>query len=70
MVLSDRTIKEEIAKGRIVIEPLNSIYIQPFFLRLTSPAERLYGSVSLGSKYQGQNGPTATRYYKDFIKEK
>jgi deoxycytidine triphosphate deaminase len=70
MVLSDRTMKEEIAKGRIVIEPLNSIYIQPSFLRLTSPAERLYGSASLGSKYQGQNGPTATRYYEDFIKEK
>jgi dCTP deaminase len=29
MVLSDRTIKEEIAKGRIVIEPLNPDCIQP-----------------------------------------
>ena len=29
MVLSDRTIKEEIAKGRIVIEPLNPACIQP-----------------------------------------
>jgi dCTP deaminase len=40
------------------------------FLRLTSPVERLYGSSSLGSKYQGQTEPTATRYYEDFIKEK
>jgi dCTP deaminase len=38
------------------------------FLRLTSPAERLYGSPSLGSKYQGQAGPTATRYYQEFTK--
>ena len=29
MVLSDRTIKEELAKGRIVIDPLNQDYIQP-----------------------------------------
>ncbi len=29
MVLSDRTIKEEIAKGRIIIEPLNLDCIQP-----------------------------------------
>ncbi len=29
MVLSDRTIKEEIAKGRIVIEPLEPNCIQP-----------------------------------------
>ena len=28
-VLSDRTIKEEIAKGRIVIEPLDPSCIQP-----------------------------------------
>ena len=27
------------------------------FLRLTTPAERPYGSSSLGSKYQGQVGP-------------
>ncbi len=29
MVLSDRTIKEEIARGRIIIEPLISSCIQP-----------------------------------------
>ena len=38
------------------------------FLNLTSPAERVYGSPNLGSKYQGQIGPVATRYYKDFTK--
>ena len=36
------------------------------FLRLSKPAERLYGSPELGSKYQGQSGPTASRFHRDF----
>jgi len=36
------------------------------FLRLTTAAERLYGSPGLGSKYQGQTEPTASRLYRDF----
>ncbi len=36
------------------------------FMRLTSPAQNLYGSVKLGSKYQGQMGPTASRYHRNF----
>jgi len=36
------------------------------FLRLTSAAEKLYGDEGLGSKYQGQVEPTASRYYQDF----
>jgi dCTP deaminase len=39
------------------------------FLRLTSPVERPYGSAGLGSKYQGQNEPTQSRYYQDFVDE-
>ena len=39
------------------------------FLRLTTPAEHLYGSPELGSKYQGQEGPTASRIYRDFRSE-
>lgn len=39
------------------------------FLRLTEPAEHLYGSDKLGSKYQGQTEPTASRFYLDFKKE-
>ena len=35
MILSDRTIKEELAAGRIVIEPLNEDYIQPSSVDLT-----------------------------------
>ena len=36
------------------------------FLRLTTPAERLYGSPELGSKYQGQTEPTASRMSREF----
>ena len=31
------------------------------FLRMTTPVERLYGDPGLGSRYQGQVGPTASR---------
>ena len=36
------------------------------FLRLSTPADALYGSQRLGSKYQGQVGPTPTRSHLDF----
>jgi len=36
------------------------------FLRMTTPAERPYGSPGLGSKYQGQLGPTPSRYASNF----
>ena len=38
------------------------------FLRLTSPVDRLYGAAELGSKYQGQIEPTASKYYEDIVK--
>jgi dCTP deaminase len=38
------------------------------FLRLTSPVDRLYGAAELGSKYQGQTEPTASKYHEDFVK--
>jgi len=38
------------------------------FLRLTEPAEHPYGSREAGSKYQGQEGPTPSRYYLNFRK--
>jgi len=34
------------------------------FFQLTSPAETPYGSA--GNKYQGQRGPTASRFFRDF----
>ena len=36
------------------------------FVQLTEPAERVYGEGSLGSKYQGQKGPTPSRYWQNF----
>ncbi len=38
------------------------------FLTLTTAAERIYGSESLGSKYQGQTLPTPSRFHQDFDK--
>ena len=36
------------------------------FLAMTTPADRPYGSGALGSKYQGQRGPTPSRYHENF----
>jgi dCTP deaminase len=36
------------------------------FVQLTEPAETPYGAGALGSKYQGQAGPTPSRYWKNF----
>ncbi len=36
------------------------------FLRLTTPAEHLYGDKELGSKYQSQTGPTASRIHEEY----
>ena len=36
------------------------------FITMTSPAEKPYGSGAQGSKYQGQRGPTPSRYFENF----
>jgi dCTP deaminase len=36
------------------------------FLRMTTPADAPYGSSDVGSKYQGQRGPTPSRYFENF----
>ena len=36
------------------------------FIRMTTPADVPYGSAEVGSKYQGQRGPIASQYYKNF----
>ncbi len=36
------------------------------FLRMTTGADSPYGSSRVGSKYQGQRGPTPSRYYENF----
>src|SRR5262249_20149166 len=39
------------------------------FVQLSEPAETPYGSDVLGSKYQGQRGPTPSRYWQNFERE-
>ena len=39
---------------------------QVSFMQMTEPAERPYGSGATGSKYQGQRGPTPSRYFENF----
>ncbi len=36
------------------------------FVQLSEPAESPYGTSALGSKYQGQAGPTPSRYWRNF----
>ena len=43
---------------------------QVSFVQLSEPAESPYGSERLGSKYQGQRGPTPSRYWQNFAREK
>ena len=62
-------------KGRLTLElrnianlPITLYYDMPVsqisFVRLTTPSEKPYGSD--GSKYQGQEGPQASRYYLNY----
>ena len=39
---------------------------QVSFMRMTTPAEHPYGAGASGSKYQGQRGPTPSRYFENF----
>ncbi len=36
------------------------------FMQMTEPATTPYGAGALGSKYKGQRGPTASRYWQNF----
>ncbi len=40
------------------------------FLRMTTPADVPYGSAGLQSKYQGQRGPTPSRYWENFTNQR
>ena len=39
------------------------------FVQMTEPADTPYGTGQIGSKYQGQDGPTPSRYWQNFAKE-
>ena len=36
------------------------------FMQMTEPATTPYGAAAIGSKYKGQKGPTASKYWKNF----
>jgi dCTP deaminase len=40
------------------------------FLRMTTAADVPYGSEGVGSKYQGQRGPTPSRYFENFRQDR
>ncbi len=40
------------------------------FVQMSEPAETPYGAGALGSKYQGQRGPTPSRYWQNFVDER
>jgi dCTP deaminase len=54
-----------VAKLPITIYPEMKIG-QISFMQMTEPAHTPYGAGELGSKYKGQEGPTASRYFKNF----
>jgi len=39
---------------------------QVSFMQMTTAADKPYGSGASGSKYQGQHGPTPSRYFENF----
>ena len=39
---------------------------QVSFMTMTTPADNPYGKGAQGSKYQGQRGPTPSRYFENF----
>ncbi|MEO6123486.1 MAG: dCTP deaminase, partial [Ilumatobacteraceae bacterium] len=39
------------------------------FVKMTTPADKPYGSGATGSKYQGQRGPTPSRYFENFARD-
>ena len=54
-----------VTKFPILIYPGMKV-VQISFMRMTSPVETPYGSARLHSKYQGERGPMASRFYQEF----
>ena len=42
---------------------------QVSFMQMTTPADNPYGKGASGSKYQGQRGPTPSRYWENFTRQ-
>ena len=54
-----------VTKFPILIYPGMKV-VQINFMRMSSPVLKPYGSQGLHSKYQGESGPTPSRYYQEF----
>src|SRR5881394_4657993 len=54
-----------VANLPVTIYPVMKIG-QISFMQMTEPARTPYGASEIGSKYKGQEGPTASRYFKNF----
>jgi hypothetical protein len=54
-----------IATLPITLYPMMKIG-QVSFMQMTTPADNPYGKGARGSKYQGQRGPTPSRYWENF----
>jgi dCTP deaminase len=54
-----------VTKFPILIYPGMKV-VQINFMRMSSPVLKPYGSAGLHSKYQGESGPMASRYYQEF----
>jgi dCTP deaminase len=64
-------------KGNLTLElsnvanlPITIYYGMPIgqisFMRMDAPVEHPYGTTQVGSKYQGQDEPTPSRFYRNF----
>jgi dCTP deaminase len=64
-------------KGNLTLElsnvanlPITIYYGMPIgqisFMRMDAPVEHPYGATQVGSKYQGQDEPTPSRFYRNF----
>ena len=54
------------SKIALVAEGVVTLTELPPRLRMTTAADNPYGSKAAGSKYQGQRGPTPSRYFENF----
>lgn len=59
--MGEITLELSVIGNPILLRP-GMLIAQIMFMQMDYPAERPYGTPGLGSKYQGQAGPTASKY--------
>jgi dCTP deaminase len=58
--------KSSLGRLGLLIHSTAGFIGQVSFMTMTTPADKPYGSGARGSKYQGQRGPTPSRYFENF----